>query len=422
MNSQTIMKTKPEVRPTFTRIIGGVLQRACACGQHKARSDGECEECQKKRQGTLQRAAVNHAPTTLVPSIVHEVLRSPGQPLNAATHAFMEPRFGHDFSRVRSSSGVSKTKAYPSDRKGSDVVAREVADISDLEEGDEDERLMPSDETEEARPRSERAGSLAETQSDEAANLSSTKEKIEFEVLPAGLPPLSAAAGKTKCPAPGNAPINFGTHKSTAAQIAGMAACDWGITSPDPLQVTTKTCRDGANWHLRVTKVKSIIRTFSRQLPGQHEPTVGNSTAANFCPQVTELDTLGSCAGSWYMIAAVRAHERVHVDEWRTSMGGDWLTQKGIIEGLSVPASGATKSKAAATTAMRTSAAFVNALQTDSATGNYPAFWGIADPNIQTDAAERVIVTPRIRQLCVHARNRGWGPAGCPVCANLGIT
>jgi hypothetical protein len=29
------------------------------------------------------------------------VLRSPGQPLDAATRAFMEPRFGHDFSRVR---------------------------------------------------------------------------------------------------------------------------------------------------------------------------------------------------------------------------------------------------------------------------------------------------------------------------------
>jgi hypothetical protein len=36
-----------------------------------------------------------------VPSIVHEVLRSPGQPLDAAARAFFEPRFGHDFSQVR---------------------------------------------------------------------------------------------------------------------------------------------------------------------------------------------------------------------------------------------------------------------------------------------------------------------------------
>jgi hypothetical protein len=38
---------------------------------------------------------------TAVPPIVHEVLASPGQPLDTATRAFMEPRFGHDFSRVR---------------------------------------------------------------------------------------------------------------------------------------------------------------------------------------------------------------------------------------------------------------------------------------------------------------------------------
>jgi hypothetical protein len=36
-----------------------------------------------------------------VPPIVHEVLRSPGQPLNKATRDFFEPRFGHDFSEVR---------------------------------------------------------------------------------------------------------------------------------------------------------------------------------------------------------------------------------------------------------------------------------------------------------------------------------
>lgn len=36
-----------------------------------------------------------------VPTIVHDVLRSPGQGLDAATRMFMEPRFGRDFSQVR---------------------------------------------------------------------------------------------------------------------------------------------------------------------------------------------------------------------------------------------------------------------------------------------------------------------------------
>jgi len=36
-----------------------------------------------------------------VPSLVHEVLSSSGQPLDTETRSFMEPRFGHDFSQVR---------------------------------------------------------------------------------------------------------------------------------------------------------------------------------------------------------------------------------------------------------------------------------------------------------------------------------
>jgi Domain of unknown function (DUF4157) len=49
----------------------------------------------------LQRAAVTATPVNDTPPVVHDVLRSSGQPLNEATRAFMEPRFGHDFSHVR---------------------------------------------------------------------------------------------------------------------------------------------------------------------------------------------------------------------------------------------------------------------------------------------------------------------------------
>ena len=78
---------------------GGVLQRQCACGQHTT-AGGDCEECKQKREGMLQRAAINPSPVHEVPSIVREVLRAPGQPLDAGTRAFVEPRFGRDFSQV----------------------------------------------------------------------------------------------------------------------------------------------------------------------------------------------------------------------------------------------------------------------------------------------------------------------------------
>jgi outer membrane protein OmpA-like peptidoglycan-associated protein len=51
--------------------------------------------------GILQRAVINPSPVHGVPPIVHEVLRSPGQPLDAETRAFTEPHFGCDFSSVR---------------------------------------------------------------------------------------------------------------------------------------------------------------------------------------------------------------------------------------------------------------------------------------------------------------------------------
>jgi len=47
------------------------------------------------------RANGAHSGATIAPPIVQEVLDSPGRPLDAATRAFMEPRFGHDFSQVR---------------------------------------------------------------------------------------------------------------------------------------------------------------------------------------------------------------------------------------------------------------------------------------------------------------------------------
>jgi hypothetical protein len=97
--SQQALAHQP-AKPNISPVTGGLLQRQCACGQHTSKG-GECEECKKKREGTLQRAAINPSPVHDVPPIVHDVLRSPGQPLDAETRSFMEPRFGHDFSNVR---------------------------------------------------------------------------------------------------------------------------------------------------------------------------------------------------------------------------------------------------------------------------------------------------------------------------------
>ncbi|MCG3116936.1 MAG: DUF4157 domain-containing protein [Candidatus Manganitrophus sp. SA1] len=69
------------------------LQRACACG-------ATCPKCQTKPLQT-KRIEPGHSEQTTAPPIVHDALRSSGQPLDPVTRAFMEPRFGYDFSHVR---------------------------------------------------------------------------------------------------------------------------------------------------------------------------------------------------------------------------------------------------------------------------------------------------------------------------------
>lgn len=55
--------------------------------------------------------AENQDGPEIAPPIVHEVLRSPGQPLDASTRAFFEPRFGRDFSDVRVHTGSLATES-----------------------------------------------------------------------------------------------------------------------------------------------------------------------------------------------------------------------------------------------------------------------------------------------------------------------
>jgi hypothetical protein len=99
-----------QAKPTFTPVQTGILQRQCAsCGQHTF-AGGECEEC-KKKKSLLQQRVANQMETSEVPPIVHEVLRSPGQPLDTDTRDFMESRFGQDFSHVRVHTGAKAAES-----------------------------------------------------------------------------------------------------------------------------------------------------------------------------------------------------------------------------------------------------------------------------------------------------------------------
>jgi hypothetical protein len=68
------------------RVVGAFLhERKSAMNTHS--------RLQRKKSSDMEREGV--------PQLVHDTLRSGGQPLNASVRAFMEPRFGHDFGQVR---------------------------------------------------------------------------------------------------------------------------------------------------------------------------------------------------------------------------------------------------------------------------------------------------------------------------------
>ena len=87
------------------RIADQVMRMSEPSIQRQMEPEEDEEMVQKKAIANsitpLQRYSTDWDQPSEVPPIVHEVLRSQGQSLEPATRAFMEPRFGHDFSQVR---------------------------------------------------------------------------------------------------------------------------------------------------------------------------------------------------------------------------------------------------------------------------------------------------------------------------------
>lgn len=377
----------------------------------------------------VQRRSSDSNPLDSAPAIEHELLREPGHSLGQGIRIFMDSRFGHHFSQVGIHSNASAAEsAPPLNARAYALGPNLVFETGQRSPNSYEWEQLPAHElvhaVQQSVARSMAVQGKEKGEDEDEEKKIKRKPVLDFRIVrDKGLPPGSIVGKRQACPAAAPAAQRHRHLDSSAAQIAAMDACTWGVTEPDELGIATETCRDGPNWRLIVTRVNSVIRSHSRLLPGQAEPVPDvNTTAGNFCDQVTELDNLGSCLGAWYMIRAVRAHEDVHVDEWRDNFTTDWNPLEAAIEALTVPAAGATADRGAATAALRGTAVFNNARDTTSAGGNFPTFWAIPDPNANTDAAERAVVEPTIRWICKYAGWRGWNPGHCAVCAAQGIT
>ena len=75
-----------------------VVQRKCDCGNHT--TSQKCGACAKEDE-SLRRKPIVSGGRVELPSLMQGAPRSPGQPVDANTGDFAEPRFGQDFSQVR---------------------------------------------------------------------------------------------------------------------------------------------------------------------------------------------------------------------------------------------------------------------------------------------------------------------------------
>ncbi len=100
ISEQVMRMSSPVAAPSTRPTPAPRLQRKCGCGGTCAKCQADSHQDELKHLQRKSTPSTTPTPTT-APPIVSQVLNSPGQPLDPATRAFMEPRFNHDFSHVR---------------------------------------------------------------------------------------------------------------------------------------------------------------------------------------------------------------------------------------------------------------------------------------------------------------------------------
>jgi hypothetical protein len=102
-----------------------------------ARGDAHEQEADRVADQVMQMPGAGPAPLQATPKneqggglaapdIVHEALHAPGRPLDPTTRAFMEPRFGHDFSQVRVHNDATAAQAAHAMRANAFTSGRHI--------------------------------------------------------------------------------------------------------------------------------------------------------------------------------------------------------------------------------------------------------------------------------------------------------
>jgi hypothetical protein len=214
-----------------------------------------------------------------------------------------------------------------------------------------------------------------------------------------------------------NPPFGGAVGTARVGPSRALGACSWGLTWPEAVLADIDARCDNGQWTAVLTGLTGNYSQQVRLLPAEVEVTGpgGNTTQANFCPQVTELNALGFCPGAWYMLGAVQAHEDVHLAHFQPELSGLSGQIERAIEAISAPkVAGETRAQGVAK--LRATAAFANALaQAQQDWLNRLLADGAADHGGPTAAAEHGVVDPMVANICTFAKAHAWGACGvCP--------
>ncbi|AGA79801.1 eCIS core domain-containing protein [Echinicola vietnamensis] len=228
-------------------------------------------------------------------------------------------------------------------------------------------------------------------------------------------------------PVVANTPINLDNviAQPGAAPSIALGPGEWGLTFPENVQVNIEVFDNAGVWQPVVTGVTGNYSLQTRLLPGVAEVTGpgGNTTEANYCDQITDMNNLSLASGNWFMEAAIVAHERVHAEKFRDALIDPSVITplETAIEGITIPVSLLASNEGIAELLIRVRPEFQTALT------NAQTNWlnqilvlvggdhGSPRGTGPTYDGEREILDPMIRRICNHARANGW-PSCPPLC------
>jgi hypothetical protein len=202
-----------------------------------------------------------------------------------------------------------------------------------------------------------------------------------------------------------------GVTRVTYSYVWKDPGSNYGVTARGPIvtDITAYFDHPSHTWKCKVTTSTSEIQTGSHLVAGVSEASVAACTSeAIYQKMVADLQAYGEGAGvQWYMVAAVKAHEQVHADDWIAGNNPCFTTFQTTVEALSVAyADGTCETPAQAKTAIKALAGYTNAETKYYSDGD--TAWNDPATNhpgcdARTYAAEATVTTPMINALDAHA-------------------